>query len=192
MRPTWACWANTMRSPLCAVHPPFSLPVCCALGLFSVAGCCRAVNHLFLPLWTVPLHFSLLGSLPSRAPRRDVVMGTKGMRFPSPSSNHEEMTHTCDIFRYLNGPSAQVGRRGRRQKSLSTLTLRGSLVPLSRQTVVSGGVELWSCPCACLYDQRALRVFIWSGTKGMHLLRSHGLWEPRYPDVHSQMCALCK
>lgn len=69
-------------------------------------------------------------------------MGAKGVDFPSPSSNHEEMAPTHDIFRYQNGLSAQIGRRGRRKKSLSTLTPRGSLAPPSLQTVVSRGVEL--------------------------------------------------
>lgn len=69
-------------------------------------------------------------------------MGAKGMDFPSSSSNHEKMAPTHDIFRYQNGPSAQTGRRGRRKKSHSTLTPRGSLAPPSLQTVVSRGVQL--------------------------------------------------
>lgn len=132
------------------------LPVC---SLFSTLAVTMAVNYLLylsvFPFWGR-----------SRVGHQEgmVVMGTKGTHFPSLSSNCEEMTHTCDIFRYLNGPSAQIGRRGRRRKNLSTLTLRASLAPLSLQTAVSRQIELWACPCAhacvaehtlhvCLYGQ---------------------------------------
>lgn len=135
----------TLLSPsLCAVPRSFS----------PWLGAVMAMNRLLLSLWTVPLHSSLLGSHLSGAPRRDIAIGTKAMHIhpPAPSSNREERTCTYDIFRYLNGPNVQIGRRGRRRKSLSILTPRGSLAPLSLQTAVSRGVELQSCLCACLND----------------------------------------
>lgn len=126
---------------VCRVPSSSSLPVCCALGLFSLAGC----RHGCEPFTPLPMDcaspFSLLGSGLIREPRR-AVRGVKGMSFTSPSSSPEETAPSHDIFRYPNGPSAQIGRRGRRKKSLSILTLRGSLAPPSLQTAVSRGVEL--------------------------------------------------
>lgn len=126
---------------VCRVPSSSSLPVCCALGLFSLTGC-RHGCESFTPLpMDCASPFSLLGSGPSREPRR-AVSGMKGMSFPSPSSNPEKTAPSHDIFRYLNGPSAQIGRRGRKKKSHFTLTLRESLAPPSLQTAVSSGVEL--------------------------------------------------
>lgn len=67
-----------------------------------------------------------------------------------PLPNHDLMTTppTSPGSRYLNGPSAPIGRRGRRKRNPSTQTLRGSLAPQSRQTAVRRSAELGAL-CSC-------------------------------------------
>ena len=105
LRPMWACWANTPRSPppcvlcaLCSVcsalaqpalPPPLS-PVCCTPvpSLHSVPSCWQCHSVSASPPWTGSLpspHYSLLGTGPGGAPRRARVKDKRGLCFPSPS-----------------------------------------------------------------------------------------------------------